>query len=166
MNFGLNLGEAGGAGIAAHLHMHALPRWIGDANFMTVTAGTRVLPEALDTTWEKLRAAWPRPARMSGQSRTLQTHRVNPVIGTSGWRGSIVARSQDGHERRFDALGAQVEDEYARFKSEPAVALDPRTVRGFGEGAAIHQLLRANQTRFHGPIAERRRLRGHYHAAK
>jgi ATP adenylyltransferase len=58
MNFGLNLGEAGGAGIAAHLHMHALPRWVGDSNFMTVTAGTRVLPEALDTTWEKLRAAW------------------------------------------------------------------------------------------------------------
>jgi ATP adenylyltransferase len=58
MNFGLNLGEAGGAGIAGHIHMHALPRWIGDTNFMTVTADTRVLPEALDTTWAKIRAAW------------------------------------------------------------------------------------------------------------
>jgi ATP adenylyltransferase len=58
MNFGLNLGEAGGAGIAGHIHMHALPRWIGDTNFMTVTANTRVLPEALDTTWVRIRQAW------------------------------------------------------------------------------------------------------------
>ncbi len=58
MNFGLNLGEAGGAGIAGHIHMHALPRWIGDTNFMTAVANTRVLPEALDTTWDKIRAAW------------------------------------------------------------------------------------------------------------
>ena len=63
MNFGLNLGEAGGAGIAGHIHMHALPRWIGDTNFMTVTADTRVLPEALDTTWARIRAAWSDTAR-------------------------------------------------------------------------------------------------------
>ena len=65
MNFGLNLGEAGGAGIAGHIHMHALPRWIGDTNFMTVTADTRVLPEALDTTWVRIRAAWPDSKRSS-----------------------------------------------------------------------------------------------------
>jgi ATP adenylyltransferase len=57
MNFGLNLGEAAGAGVAGHIHMHALPRWIGDTSFITVTADTRVLPEALDTTWIRLREA-------------------------------------------------------------------------------------------------------------
>ena len=58
LNFGLNLGRAAGAGVAEHLHLHALPRWLGDTNFMTATAETRVLPETLDITWEKLRQAF------------------------------------------------------------------------------------------------------------
>ena len=57
INLGMNLGEAAGAGVAEHLHLHVLPRWVGDANFMTTTAETRVLPEALATTWQRLRLA-------------------------------------------------------------------------------------------------------------
>jgi len=55
INMGLNLGEAAGAGIADHIHLHVLPRWSGDTNFMTVTAETRILPEPLDATWAKLK---------------------------------------------------------------------------------------------------------------
>jgi ATP adenylyltransferase len=57
-NFGMNLGEAGGAGVAGHLHLHALPRWLGDTNFMTTVAESRVLPEELGTTWKRMRAAF------------------------------------------------------------------------------------------------------------
>lgn len=61
LNMGLNLGEAAGAGIAQHLHLHVLPRWTGDANFMTTVAQTRVMPEALDETYTKLRTGFAEP---------------------------------------------------------------------------------------------------------
>jgi ATP adenylyltransferase len=53
-NVGMNFGQAAGAGFADHYHMHIVPRWSGDSNFMTVTATTRLVPEALDATFDRL----------------------------------------------------------------------------------------------------------------
>lgn len=58
MNVGMNLGECAGAGVAGHIHMHVVPRWTGDSSFMTVVGETRVLPEDLPATFEKLRKVW------------------------------------------------------------------------------------------------------------
>jgi ATP adenylyltransferase len=58
-NIGMNQGEAGGAGIAAHLHQHVVPRWVGDQNFMPIIGRTKTLPELLGDTRDLLAEAWP-----------------------------------------------------------------------------------------------------------
>lgn len=58
VNVGLNLGPAAGGSQSDHLHVHCVPRWVGDANFLSVTAETRVLPVSLDEAWSRLGAAW------------------------------------------------------------------------------------------------------------
>lgn len=59
LNVGINLGRPAGGSISEHLHVHVVPRWTGDANFMTATANTRTLPEALSDSAAKIRVAWP-----------------------------------------------------------------------------------------------------------
>jgi ATP adenylyltransferase len=59
LNVGINLGRAAGGSISEHLHVHVVPRWVGDGNFMLTTALTRTIPETLDASAMKLRAAWP-----------------------------------------------------------------------------------------------------------
>lgn len=59
-NLGMNLGRIAGAGVDDHLHMHIVPRWSGDTNFMPVLAEVRVLSQALNDAWKKLKAAWPK----------------------------------------------------------------------------------------------------------
>jgi ATP adenylyltransferase len=57
INLGMNIGKAAGAGVAGHIHMHVLPRWVADSNFMTAVGETRILPEALPMTWTRIHGA-------------------------------------------------------------------------------------------------------------
>ncbi|MGA7380021.1 MAG: HIT family hydrolase, partial [Terriglobales bacterium] len=60
-NLGMNIGKAAGAGVAGHIHMHVLPRWVADSNFVSVVGETRILPETLDITYERIKAGLQSP---------------------------------------------------------------------------------------------------------
>jgi ATP adenylyltransferase len=62
-NLGMNIGAAAGAGVAGHVHLHVVPRWSGDTNYMTITGKTRVIPEWLDQTYERLRPLFEQMSR-------------------------------------------------------------------------------------------------------
>ncbi len=59
LNIGVNIGRGAGAGVPDHLHVHVVPRWAGDTNFTTAVAETRVMPESLDVSFERISSAWP-----------------------------------------------------------------------------------------------------------
>ena len=75
-NVGMNLGVDAGAGVAAHLHVHVVPRFRGDTNFMASFAETRVLPQSLSDTWRALRDAWPRAGDETGHPAPIRGSRT------------------------------------------------------------------------------------------
>ena len=108
-NLGINQGAVAGAGIAAHLHQHVVPRWSGDANFLPVVGQTKALPQLLDQTWEVVRRAWRRAALMLERFRALSHAVLGPdarlliKLGVSPDLVTIVGHARASSSGRWSA---------------------------------------------------------------
>ncbi len=96
INIGVNLGRAAGAGILEHVHIHLVPRWIGDTNFMPVIGEVRVLPEELGESARRLRPVFERLAREHTVNRSLRAERVRRALRR---RSGLQRRSACGESR-------------------------------------------------------------------
>ena len=94
-NVGLNLGSVAGAGVAEHLHIHVVPRWEGDANFMPILANTMVLPELISVTYAKLRAELELSA-LGRRSEKQQVPQAGAVVYVSSEQKVALRRAKDG----------------------------------------------------------------------
>ena len=112
INLGMNIGKAAGAGVAGHIHMHVLPRWVADANFMSVVGETRMLPETLEVTWGRIREA------MSDERQVTHQPLCEPIKQRSNRRRSRLMTTTVPGTGSLDLMHGRVKRQ-AHSRSHP-----------------------------------------------